>query len=645
MRLPLTIAVLGAALLWLGVPAAQGEYRGKLVIRHSDDFARKRTHTGYRLLRHGRSIPLVLARAPRIASGSAVVVRGRRAGSAIRGTVRPRGIAHAATVANGARKTAVILINFASDTRQPWTSDYVRQRVFTATDSTNAFYVEESGGNVSLTGKTRSDGDVYGWYTISATTAGCNVDEWARQAKAAAAADGFSSTGYQHIVYAFPSQSSCGGWAGLGELPGKQSWMNGNISTRVVTHELGHNMGLHHASSLSCTADGAAVAYSSTCTADEYGDPFDVMGSRLRRNNAWHLQQIGFMPPANVQVAASSGTYTIASALTPGAGTKLLRVPRTAGASSEYYDLELRSSGGVFDNFLSTDPAVQGVTIHMDPDPSVITQSMLLDTTPGSGSGFSDAPLAPGRTFSDGVVSISVRSVSGGTAIVDVAGAPDTTPPSEPGPLAAEPAADRVTLSWPASTDDVGVAGYRVLRDGNELTTTSELTFTDTAVTPGTTYSYRVVALDAAGNTAASAPVSATVPEPPRPAPETSSPPADSTAPPQDSTTPTAPPITGPEPPLVPADSVPPVVQIASPARRARVRRRAVVRASALDAGGVVRTEVWVDGALRKSVDGGRLAWRWPLRGARPGRHLVVVRAFDAAGNHGWASARVRVIP
>jgi hypothetical protein len=164
----------------------------------------------------------------------------------------------------------VILINFASDTRRPWTSDYVRQRVFTATDSTNAFYVEESGGNVSLTGKTRSDGDVYGWYTISATTAGCDVDEWARQAKAAAAAaDGFSSTGYQHIVYAFPSQSSCNGWAGLGELPGRQSWMNGNISTRVVTHELGHNMGLHHASSLSCTAGGAAVAYTSTSTADE----------------------------------------------------------------------------------------------------------------------------------------------------------------------------------------------------------------------------------------------------------------------------------------------------------------------------------------------------------------------------------------
>jgi hypothetical protein len=73
------------------------------------------------------------------------------------------------------------------------------------------------------------------------------------------------------------------------------------------------------------------------------------------------------------------------------------------------------------------------------------------------------------------------------------------------------------------------------------------------------------------------------------------------------------------------------------------VRGRAVVLAAASDGSGVVRTEVWVDGRLRATVNGAGTRWRWPLRNARRGRHLIVVRAFDAAGNHGMASVRVRV--
>ena len=135
---------------------------------------------------------------------------------------------------------------------------------------------------------------MYGWYTVAAT-AGCDVNAIAHDGKAAAVADGFSATGYQHIIYVFPYQSSCGGWAGLGELPGNESWMNGYIAPWVVAHELGHNMGLHHANSFTCIDAGAPVAISANCTSDEYGDPYDVMGEDAWHNNAWHLLQIGFL--------------------------------------------------------------------------------------------------------------------------------------------------------------------------------------------------------------------------------------------------------------------------------------------------------------------------------------------------------------
>lgn len=58
----------------------------------------------------------------------------------------------------------------------------------------------------------------------------------------------------------------------------------------------------------------------------------------------------------------------------------------------------------------------------------------------------------------------------------------------------------QIDLSWDASTDDTAVTGYRILRDGVEIATTGTLTYSDTALTPATTYAYRVSAYDGAGN-------------------------------------------------------------------------------------------------------------------------------------------------
>src|SRR4051794_36807660 len=136
------LALATAALLTPAAPAsaAPHEYRGKIEIRHSDDFARERTHTSYRLVtRHGRRIPLKLGRAPRTPSGSRVMGHGGRGGPRTRGRVPARGIGGAPGAPAGARKTAVILINFAgTDTRTPWTPDEVRQRIFTNSNSASA---------------------------------------------------------------------------------------------------------------------------------------------------------------------------------------------------------------------------------------------------------------------------------------------------------------------------------------------------------------------------------------------------------------------------------------------------------------------------------------------------------------------------
>ncbi len=94
------------------------------------------------------------------------------------------------------------------------------------------------------------------------------------------------------------------------------------------------------------------------------------------------------------------------------------------------------------------------------------------------------------------------------------AGVPDTSPPTAPDSLqATAPNSNQVQLSWSASTDNVGVTGYDVLRGGSVIGTATGTTYLDNTVSPSTQYTYTVEALDAAGNVSApSAPASVTTP-------------------------------------------------------------------------------------------------------------------------------------
>jgi len=98
-------------------------------------------------------------------------------------------------------------------------------------------------------------------------------------------------------------------------------------------------------------------------------------------------------------------------------------------------------------------------------------------------------PVA-GKTFSDS-----------GTKTCHASGGGDTVAPTAPTNLTATAvSSNQVGLSWTASTDDVGVAGYQVLRGGVQVATTSSTSYTDNGVAGSMTYQYSVVATDEAGN-------------------------------------------------------------------------------------------------------------------------------------------------
>jgi hypothetical protein len=89
----------------------------------------------------------------------------------------------------------------------------------------------------------------------------------------------------------------------------------------------------------------------------------------------------------------------------------------------------------------------------------------------------------------------------------------DATAPTAPDGLTATAASTQIALDWSASTDNVGVTGYVVHRDGVDVATTTTTSYVDRDVTLGSTHSYSIAALDAGGNRSdGSAEVRATLP-------------------------------------------------------------------------------------------------------------------------------------
>ena len=183
----------------------------------------------------------------------------------------------------------------------------------------------------------------------------------------------------------------------------------------------------------------------------------------------------------------------------------------------------------------------------------------------------------------------------------------DVTPPTVPANLAAQVASStQINLSWSASSDNVGVTGYKVFRDGNLVTTSTETAYQDSGRTPGTTYSYRVLARDAAGNESAqSAVVTASTPAP---------------------------------------DSSPPSASLTAPVAGTVVSGSVTVSASAADNVGVAGVQFLLDGAPLGAEDTtAPYSMTWNTASASNGLHTLQARARDTAGNFGTSSSSVTV--
>ena len=122
---------------------------------------------------------------------------------------------------------------------------------------------------------------------------------------------------------------------------------------------------------------------------------------------------------------------------------------------------------------------------EVNPDGSIVISEMNTD----GHNGFHVVTVVPGGTgWPDRFIHLA--------DVVPV----DYTPPERPEPIEATHLERGVEVTWRAPADDIGVTGYRVLRNGVSLADTTEPAYVDRQASPGQVYTYTVEARDAAGN-------------------------------------------------------------------------------------------------------------------------------------------------
>ncbi len=258
----------------------------------------------------------------------------------------------------------------------------------------------------------------------------------------------------------------------------------------------------------------ASVALAWNGSTDNVG----VAGYRVKRNG--------------VQVATTASTNYVDSGLAPStAYSYTLSAYDAAGNQSANSPALIASTGQPLDTIQPTAPLNVAAQAN-SPTSVAVTWAAATDNVGVTGyyvlrggvtlafvtgTGYIDATATAGTAYS---YVVKARDAAGNvgpasnTATVTTPNPPDTQVPSAPtGLVAMAVTAGQVNLSWTGATDNVGVVGYRLSRNGQFLAQVSGTGYGDATAAPSTAYSYTVTAFDAAGNVStASNTVSVTTP-------------------------------------------------------------------------------------------------------------------------------------
>jgi hypothetical protein len=282
---------------------------------------------------------------------------------------------------------------------------------------------------------------------------------------------------YDHYFWdygAIPTGANCGTWGDEG-APARPAVYSSYSFQGFVgqAQELGHNLGMSHEPTMTCTGAKTFLDDTSQCTHVEYGSSLSFMGGGAHHPSAYHKYAQGWIGGCNVVKVGTSGTFNLVPQELPCGGAQLLQIaaPRTRPAPaagnrqgsapvlSNYY-LEMRAPVG-FDSGLKP-MVVVSIGANL-PTPSAPAPYLyVLDLVPESGRvDLTNAGLMTvGQSYSDpaGGLTITLTAIGPTGATVDVtttaAGSNtcvDASGFSAPGP-------DGTSCGPLASSNDGGVA-------------------------------------------------------------------------------------------------------------------------------------------------------------------------------------------
>ena len=492
--------------------------------------------------------------------------------------------------------TLVIMANFTDSSLSCDATD-IGNRLFGSDptiQSVNRLYDETSRQKVTFSGK------VVGPFTIPYSANGaCDYTGWGSALDAAAKAAGINMSGYRRISYAVPPNGSCG-WAGLGYLGGSlptRTWIASCGWTGAFAHELGHNLGFHHAAT----------------PTSEYGDNSDPMGAGpMVQFNASNRVAAGWQPAGTVVDASSSGSFTLTSlSLTSALTPQVLRLRKAD--TNEYYYVSLRTASG-FDSNLNGYKDV--VSVHRSPG-TLGAKTYILAT------------LAANQSFTDSAngITITPTSISGGGTTVAVT-------MNTPACTTASPA---VTVSPSSQTGSPGATRqYSVTVTNTNGSTCASSTMSLAQSLPAGfagSFSPSSVTLAPGASAAMSWSVTSGAAAPDASYVLTASASDSAASGGTSSASATY---------VVFSDSTPPSVTMLSPGNGSVLKRgRLALSANASDSDGIARVEFYADGVLVGSKNSAPYTVNWNARKVAPGDYPIKARAFDNAGNSAEAAVTV----
>jgi hypothetical protein len=305
--------------------------------------------------------------------------------------------------------------------------EQIEQQFHVGPKSVNAYYQENSYGKDSVGGKT------YG--PIHYPMPSCDTSGMSKSVKNTFAQLGFTGCDQWSFVMT-PKVMACG-WSGLGQVgtsdkPAKDTWYNNTLGCTATVQEPGHNYGMQHSSSITCSG-APFLDNPSTCTHSEYGDKFDTMGGGCRHMNAWQKLYQKWWGGCNAIRVRSTGTFNIYPTETPCNGVQAIQVMFPGGKTRSWqnvmltsYYLEYRAPIG-FDEGMAPQ-----VLVHTGVQPILPTQSNPKGVKVWiiNASGDAAAPgLQTGGKFSDpaGGLDIIVKSIDTAKAVVDITYGPTGT--------------------------------------------------------------------------------------------------------------------------------------------------------------------------------------------------------------------------